>query len=66
VTFIILCEAFMRIDHHFDLWNHFFRVRRPQDPDAEMTVLGGMIIHVMFGHGIDPYFDILTPKSMKG
>jgi hypothetical protein len=40
VTFMTLCEAFMRIDPHFDLWNHFFRVRRPQDPDAEMTVLG--------------------------
>jgi hypothetical protein len=25
-----------------------------------------MVIHVKFGHGVDPYFDIPMPKSMKG
>jgi hypothetical protein len=36
-----LCMAYMRIDPHFDLWNYFFHVRHPQDPDMEMIVSGG-------------------------
>jgi hypothetical protein len=27
---------------------------------------GGVVIHVRFGHGVDPYFDIIMPRSMKG
>jgi hypothetical protein len=27
---------------------------------------GGMVIYVRFRHGIDPYFDIPMPRSMKG
>jgi hypothetical protein len=26
-TFVALCEAYMRIEPHFDLWNYFFRAR---------------------------------------
>jgi hypothetical protein len=29
VAFVTLCNAFMGIDHHFDLWNYFFRVLLP-------------------------------------
>jgi hypothetical protein len=29
VTFVTLLEAFTGIDPHFDLWNHFLRVRLP-------------------------------------
>jgi hypothetical protein len=31
----------MWIDPHFDLSNYFFRVWHPQDPNAELTILGG-------------------------
>jgi hypothetical protein len=27
MTFVTLCETFMGIDPHFNLWNHFFLVR---------------------------------------
>jgi hypothetical protein len=43
---------------HFNLWNHFIRVRLPQGLDVEAAVLGGMVIHVKSGHGIDPYFNL--------
>jgi hypothetical protein len=28
--------------------------------------LSGVVIHVKFGHGVDPYFDFPMPGSMKG
>jgi hypothetical protein len=48
----------MGVDPEFDLWNYFFCVRRPQDT--------GMVIHVKSKHGVDPYFNIDMPRSMKG
>jgi hypothetical protein len=56
----------MEIDPHFDLWNHFFRVRLLQGSNAEVAVLGGMVIHVKYGHGVDHYFDIPMSKSLNG
>jgi hypothetical protein len=56
----------MGIDPYFDLWNYFSRVRRPQDPNAVLMVLGGVVIHVKTGHGVNSYFDIPMPKLMKG
>jgi hypothetical protein len=41
VAFVTLCEAYMGNDPHFDMWNYFFHVRRPSDPDIELTVSGG-------------------------
>jgi hypothetical protein len=40
VAFVTLCEAYLGIEPHFDLWNYFFCVRRPQDLDVELTILG--------------------------
>jgi hypothetical protein len=65
-TFVTLCEAFMGIDTHFDLWNHFFHVPCPHGPGAEMMVSGGAVIHVMSRHGVHPYFDIPMPRPMNG
>jgi hypothetical protein len=64
--FLTLCEAYMGIDFYFNLWNYFFCIRHPKDPNAELIISGGVAIHVRSGHGVDPYFDILTPRSMKG
>jgi hypothetical protein len=66
MAFMTLCEAYMGIDPHFDLCNHFFCVRRPQDPDMELAILGVMVVHINSGHAIEPYFDIPMLKSMKG
>jgi hypothetical protein len=65
-AFITLCEAYPRVDPELDLWHYFFRVRCPQDPDAELTVSRCAVIHVNSGHGVGPYFDIPMPRSMKG
>jgi hypothetical protein len=65
-AFMTLCEAYIGIDPLFDLWNYVLHVWCPQDPNVEMTVSGGMVIHIKSGHGVDPYFDIPMPKSMKG
>jgi hypothetical protein len=32
----------------------------------ELTISGGTVVHVKSGHGVDPYFDIPMPRSMKG
>jgi hypothetical protein len=65
-AFMTLCEAYMGIHPKFDLWSYFFRVRCPHDPNAELTVFGGTITNVKSRHGVDPYFDIPMPWSMKG
>jgi hypothetical protein len=39
-AFLTLCEAYMGIEPHFALWNHFFRSRLLQGSDEEAAVLG--------------------------
>jgi hypothetical protein len=34
--------------------------------DAELIISRDVVIHVRPGHGVDPYFDIPMPRSMKG
>jgi hypothetical protein len=55
VAFVTLCEAYMGIEPHFDLLNHFFHVRLPQGSGVEVVVLCGMDIYVKSRHGVDPY-----------
>jgi hypothetical protein len=66
VAFVTLCEAYLGAGPDFDLSNYSFCVRRPQDPEAELTISGGAIIHVKLGHGVYPYHVIPMPRSMKG
>jgi hypothetical protein len=56
----------MRIEPHFDFWNHFFRVRLLPVSDAEVVVLGGMDIYVKSWHGVDSYFHLPMPSSSDG
>jgi hypothetical protein len=42
-AFMTLCEAYLGIDPKLDLWK-YFRVRRPQDPEAELMIYEGMVI----------------------
>lgn len=65
-SFVTLCEAYMGIEPHFDLWNYFFRVRRPQSGSPPLTVCGGAVFYVKTGGGTIPYFDLPMPTSMKG
>jgi hypothetical protein len=60
-AFVTLCEAYLWIDPNLDLWRHIFHVRRPQDPEAELMISNGMVIHVKLEHGADPYPETLCP-----
>jgi hypothetical protein len=41
-AFMTLCEAYMGIEPHLDLWNYFFRARLRQGLDVEAVVLGSV------------------------
>jgi hypothetical protein len=56
LAFITLCEAYMGIESHFDLWNYFFCARLWQGSNAEAVVWGSVDIFVRSGLGVDPYF----------
>jgi hypothetical protein len=45
-AFMTLCEAYMGIELHFDLWNYFFHAQLQQGSDAEAVVLGSVDIFV--------------------
>jgi hypothetical protein len=66
MTFVTLCEAYMGIEPHSDLWNHFFHTQLLPGPGMEVVVLGGMDIYVKSGDRVDPYFHLPTPGSMDG
>jgi hypothetical protein len=44
--FVTLCEAYMGIEPHFDVWNYFFLARLQQGSDAEAAVLDSVVIFV--------------------
>jgi hypothetical protein len=62
---VTLCEAYLGIDPEFDLWKHFFHVRRPQDLEAELMICVVRLSMSSWGHGVDPYLEIPMPRSMK-
>jgi hypothetical protein len=43
-AFMTLCEAYMGIEPHFDLWNYFLRTWLRQGSDAEAVVWGSVDI----------------------
>jgi hypothetical protein len=59
VAFVTLCEAYMGIEPHSNLWNYFFRARLQSSSDTEAVVLGGVDIYVRSGPRVDPYFCLL-------
>jgi hypothetical protein len=58
VAIVTMCEAYMRIEPHFNLWNHFFRARLLYGSGAEAEVLGSVDLYVRSGNGVDPYFHL--------
>jgi hypothetical protein len=45
-AFVTLCEAYIGIEPHFDLWNYFFRAWLQQGSKVEVAVLGTMDLFV--------------------
>jgi hypothetical protein len=66
VAFVTLCEAYMGIEHHFNLWNYFFHAQLQQGPSTKAEVLGGVDIFIRFGHRVDPYFHLLRFSPLDG
>jgi hypothetical protein len=60
-AFVTLCEAYIGIDPHFNLWHYFFRAQLRQGSDRGAVALGNVDILVCFGPEVDPYFSILMP-----
>jgi hypothetical protein len=60
-AFVTLCEAYMGIEPHFNMWIHFFLARLQQGSDVETAVLGSVDIYVQSEPKVDPYFLILMP-----
>jgi hypothetical protein len=54
-TFVTLCEAYMAIEPHFDLWSYLFYARLQQGPDTETMALGYVDLHLRSGSRNDPY-----------
>lgn len=50
VVFIAMCDGFLGIDPHFDLWSHFFSIslveRRERDWPEQLTPMGCASIHL--------------------
>jgi hypothetical protein len=46
MAFVTLCEAYMGIEPHFDLWKYFFRTRLWQGLDMEAAVWGSVDMFV--------------------
>jgi hypothetical protein len=61
-----LCEAYMGIEPHFNLWKYFFRVRLRMNSDTVKAVWGCIEIYVRTGPGIDPYFRLSVSNPSAG
>jgi hypothetical protein len=57
-AFVILCEAYMGIEHHFNLWNYFLHDQLHQGLGTEVAALSRMDIFIRSGHRVDPYFHL--------
>jgi hypothetical protein len=65
-AFVIMCEAYMGIEPHFNLWNYFFRARPQHGSNVEAAVLGSVDIFIRFGHRVDPYFHLPMSETSDG
>jgi hypothetical protein len=54
VALVTLCEAYMGIEIHFDLWNYFFRVWLRPGLATEASVWGSVDIFVRYRSGVNP------------
>jgi hypothetical protein len=65
-AFVTLCEAYMGIEPHFNLWNYFFRARLQQGSGIEKAALGNVDIFVRSVPGVDPYFHLPISEPSIG
>jgi hypothetical protein len=65
-AFVTLCEAYMGIEPHFNMWNYFFHARLQQGSGMETAALDNVDIFIRFGPTVDPYFRLLMSNTPVG
>jgi hypothetical protein len=65
-AFVTLCEAYIGIEPHFNLWNYFFCARLQHGLDVKTMALGNVDILVPSGPEVDPYFSHPMPDPPIG
>jgi hypothetical protein len=55
-AFVTLCEAYMGIESHFNMWNYFFHIQLHLDSSMETAVWGFVDISVQSGPGLTHTF----------
>jgi hypothetical protein len=66
VAFVTLCETYMGIEPHFDLWNYFFRTRLQHGSNVEAVVLGSVDIFIRSGTRVNSYFRLPMSDHLVG
>jgi hypothetical protein len=64
VAFATPCEAYVRIEPHFNLLNYFFHARLQQGSSVEVAILVSVEVAILVSvdifvrswHGVGPYF----------
>jgi hypothetical protein len=65
-AFVTLCEAYMGIELHFNLWNKFFHARLLKGSSAEVVAVGTVDFFIRSEYGVDPYFHLLASGPSDG
>jgi hypothetical protein len=65
-AFVTLCEAYMVIELHFNMWNYFLCARLQQSLGTETADLGNVDIFVRSGPEVDPYFHLSMSDPSVG
>jgi hypothetical protein len=69
VPFIALCEGYLGIDPHFDLWRYFFAAnlqkKRERNQSDRLMPMGCASIHLR-NNLADKYMALKLPTSNKG
>jgi hypothetical protein len=66
MAIITLCEDYMGIEPHINLWNYFFRIWLQQGSSVEAAVWGYVDRAVRSEQGIDPYFCLSISNHLVG
>jgi hypothetical protein len=65
-AFVTQCEAYLRIEPHFNMWNYFFCAQLQEGSDMKMMALGSVDILVQSWPRVDPYFHLPMSNPSVG
>jgi hypothetical protein len=65
-AFMTLCEAYMGMEPHFNMWNYIFHARLLQGSGTEAAMLGNVDLFIRSRLGVDPYFHLLASNPPDG